>query len=134
MLGLAARGEERNPSAASARVAPPPRIAVTVVPVRCLAMLVYRITAHYPMVVSVGRDTYEKFRSWSGWLVDGDVLAARGDNDVAIKGDDMPVQTTPADGKLGAIGQPPHPVGYPGSPGARIPMWCWRAGGCAGSP
>jgi hypothetical protein len=51
----------------------------------------YRITGHYPMAVSVGRAAEQEAiskGSWSPWLVDADVPAARADDDVATKGDD----------------------------------------------
>jgi len=53
--------------------------------------LMYRITGHYPMVVSVGRAAEQEafsYGSGSPWLVDADVPAARGDDDVATRGDD----------------------------------------------
>jgi hypothetical protein len=43
------------------------------------------------MVVSVGRVREQEaisYRSWSDWLVDGDVPAARCDDHVAVKDDD----------------------------------------------
>ena len=51
--------------------------------------LMYRITGHYPMVVSDGRAAEQEaisYRSWNGWLMTGYVPAVRGD-DVALKGD-----------------------------------------------
>ena len=69
----------------------------------------YRITAHYPIVVSVGRGREQEaisYGSWSGWLVDGDVPAARCDGDVAMK-DDHPCRFRQVYwmGERGAVGR-----------------------------
>ena len=50
----------------------------------------YRITGHYPMVVRSAEAAEQEaisYGSWSGWLVERDVPADRGDDDVAMKGD-----------------------------------------------
>ena len=76
-----------------------------------------RITGHYPVVVSVGRGQAEaaeqeaiSYGSWSGWLVDRDVPADRGDDDIAMKGD-APYRFRQVQrmGERGAVGQSPHP-------------------------
>ena len=73
----------------------------------------YRITGHYPMVVRSAEAAEQEaisYGSWSGWLVERDVPADRGDDDVAMKGDaSYRVRQVQRMGERGAVGQPPHP-------------------------
>jgi len=81
----------------------------------------YRITGHYPMVVSVGGPLTGSNFAWvmEGWLVDGDVQPPR-DDDVAMKATTRAGSDSPAMGERGAVA-------------SRTPVPCrrrWRSLGC----